>query len=222
LGLIAISVQPPTPPAGSNGFFDDIWGNIVSCITLHIGCRDLGAGGGNDGGGGNGGGGGGTAANTRDCAGKMLTVNHNLIVSSDATGAINGVGLRLTEHDTVDGGNPGMNYEVLANTWANITLDRGGSVTVAFSRHIGIESGLAGAFVNSATFGPSSHSNGAFTEVKGAVGIVGFPMGRWTTPSNTLRDVFNKNSQLTNMFATLRTMMTVLNNVFDCTSFAGH
>jgi RHS repeat-associated protein len=157
-----------------------------------------------------------------NCAGKVITISYNLTVNSDQNGKINGIGIRLAGNDPVDGGRPGLNYDVPANTWAQVTLTASGALNIAFNNHIIIETGFTGAFLKSITFSvnPASHNNGDITQVLGAPDILGFPMGRWDTPSDTLKDALNGNSQLVNMLSTLNAFMNLL-HMFDCSMLGG-
>jgi len=166
-----------------------------------------------DGGGGGGGG--------PDCAGKKIELNHNVTVSSDATGAINEVDVRLNEDELVQipskGDSPG--FIVARNSWANVTLAPNGAVTVGVTNGVLIEKSAIGAAVTSATFNvdPAAHNNGNFTEVKGAVSVFSLiTLGSMDTPSDFLKDKFNESSQLANIFSTLRALMQLINQTFNC------
>ncbi len=150
------------------------------------------------------------------CAGKTITVNPNLRVSSDANGAINSVGVRLTGDQQAMMSQPGSLFvSIPPDTWVGATLNADGSLSAGFSNPVFIKpeglGSITGAFVSSADF-----NNGSFTQVNGAVAIEGVPIGSTTTPSTKLKNDFNDNSQLANALSLLQDILKLLNSILNC------
>jgi RHS repeat-associated protein len=150
-----------------------------------------------------------------DCRGKTIKFGPNTLVSSDANGAVNAVGIRLTGNDPVTkSSRGGPLLSVPANTWVGAKLESNGSLSIGFSNPIYVKPGgsgsLTGAYISSATF-----SKGSFTEVKGSAAVLGLH-GSTATTSDKIKDGLNDNPTAVQVAEVLQTVLAIFNLLLNC------
>jgi len=160
-------------------------------------------------------------ANNVTCAGKTVQVNPNVRIQSDSNGTITAIGVQLTGPTPYIGMPGGTFVNIPAYTSVGASLGPNGVLTVAVSNPAFIKPGgvgaLTGAFISSASF-----SNGAFSQVNGAVAIEGIPFGSETTPSTFLLNNFNQNSQLVSFAGLLQSVAQLGQQLIGCSAVTGN
>lgn len=130
------------------------------------------------------------------------------------------VGVRLTDDPGYAGTSSSGYVSIPPNTTVAAAIESNGALTLAFSSPVFYSPTFAattGAFFSSATF-----NNGVFTEVKGAVSILGVPIGHKSTSSPFLLNKLNSQEALKKLANTLQNAATVLQKALNCADIAGN
>jgi hypothetical protein len=148
-----------------------------------------------------------------NCAGKTTLVSGNVRIQANAAGVITAVGIPLTGasgYQTTT--NYGVNFQIQANTIVGVGLNSNGSLSIGVNNPIYVSSAgsFFGGYVSSLTF-----SNGAFTQVNGAISFLGIH-GSTATPSSGLASILNSNSGLTNAAQALQSAAQLAQSIVGC------